>query len=371
MNAKLNIYNAEFDVNGNKLGLKCNQNTNFNIKNISKFNNLNANSIRINNFNISGKSNNIEIEYTGNASVNISYNVANDIQHSTIYKEPCIMQTENPLLSQNNNVNLLINNEDNDEDEDDDKNLVSKLIERNRKAKIERMKKFGIICYENYDNLSNQNKEEILNINLKLVKVNNELLNLLNQTSYTLKSKSDTNWKKIIARIDDTNKINIKNYNTIQELIEINRENIKLFSKYEELQKSLEVYKNKLVNKISKEGYILKKQNYIRCNRMLSGFVKPTEISNELAIFLGKSIGTQMARTEVSKEINNYIIANNLRDKFNGRIINCDMKLRNLLKLKPNDELTYFNLQKFLAPHFKKAEIISSHTKPFSRQTLW
>ena len=77
MNAKLNIYNAEFDVNGNKLGLKCNQNTNFNIKNISKFNNLNANSIRINNFNISGKSNNIEIEYTGNASVNISYNVAN------------------------------------------------------------------------------------------------------------------------------------------------------------------------------------------------------------------------------------------------------------------------------------------------------
>ena len=37
MNAKLNIYNAEFDVNGNKLGLKCNQNTNFNIKNISKF----------------------------------------------------------------------------------------------------------------------------------------------------------------------------------------------------------------------------------------------------------------------------------------------------------------------------------------------
>lgn len=364
MNAKLNIYNTEFDVNGNKLRLNCNQNTNLNIKNISKFNNLNTNSIRINNFNISGKSNNIEIEYTENASINISYNAINDIQHSTIYKEPRIMQTENPLLTQNNNVNLLIND---DEEEDS----VSKLIERNKKAKRERMQKFGIICYENYDNLSNQNKEEILNINLKLVKVNNELLKLLNQTSYTLKSKSDKNWKKIIARIDDTNKINIKNYNTIQELIEINRENIKLFSKHEELQKSLEVYKNKLVNKISKEGYILKKQNYIRCNRALSGFVKPTEISNELAIFLGKSIGTQMARTEVSKEINNYILANNLRDKFNGRIINCDVKLRNLLKLKPTDELTYFNLQKFLAPHFKKAEIISSHTKPFSRQTLW
>ena len=96
----------------------------------------------------------------------------------------------------------------------------------------------------------------------------------------------------------------------------------------------MEVYKNKLVNKISKEGYILKKQNYIRCNRVLSGFVKPTYISNELATFLGKSIGTEMSRVEVSKDINNYIRANNLQDKINGRKINCDAKLRNLLKLK-------------------------------------
>ena len=137
MNAKLTINDTEFDFNGNKLKLKCNQNSNLNIKNIAKFDNLNANSIRINNFNISGNSNNIEIEYTGNASVNISYNAINDIQHSSIYKEPCIMQTENPLLTQNNNINLLM-----------DENItdpVSKLIETNRKAKRERMQKFGII----------------------------------------------------------------------------------------------------------------------------------------------------------------------------------------------------------------------------------
>ena len=39
-----------------------------------------------------------------------------------------------------------------------------------------------------------------------------------------------------------------------------------------------------------------------------SGFVKPSLISDELAIFLGKPVGTEMARTEVSKEINTYII---------------------------------------------------------------
>lgn len=361
MNAKLTINDTEFDFNGNKLKLKCNQNSNLNIKNIAKFDNLNANSIRINNFNISGNSNNIEIEYTGNASVNISYNAINDIQHSSIYKEPCIMQTENPLLTQNNNINLLM-----------DENItdpVSKLIETNRKAKRERMRKFGIICYENYDNLSNENKEEILNINFKLVKANNELLNLLNQTSYTLKSKSDKNWKKIITRIHDTNKIIKRQYNTIEELIEINRENIKLFCKYEELQKSLEEYKNKLLKKVSQEGCILKKEKR-KYNRAPSGFCKPTYISNELAIFLGKSIGTQMSRVDVSKEINCYILVNNLRDKFNGRKINCDAKLKNLLKLKPNDELTYFNLQKYVSPHFKKAETTAS-TNPFSRQSLW
>jgi chromatin remodeling complex protein RSC6 len=361
MNAKLTINDTEFDFNGNKLKLKCNQNSNLNIKNIAKFDNLNANSIRINNFNISGNSNNIEIEYTGNASVNISYNAINDIQHSSIYKEPCIMQTENPLLTQNNNINLLM-----------DENItdpVSKLIERNRKAKRERMQKFGIICYENYHNLSNENKEEILNINFKLVKANNELLKLLNQTSYTLKSKSDKNWKKIITRIYDTNKIIKRQYNTIGELIEINRENIKLFCKYEKLQKSLEEYKNKLLKKVSQEGYILKKEKR-KYNRAPSGFCKPTYISNELATFLGKSIGTQMSRVDVSREINCYIRVNKLQDKFNGRIINCDDKLRILLKLQPIDELTYFNLQKFMNIHFKKPTYISNELATFLGKSI-
>ena len=38
-------------------------------------------------------------------------------------------------------------------------------------------------------------------------------------------------------------------------------------------------------------------------NRAPSGFVKPTLISTELANFLGKVVGTEMARTEVTREI--------------------------------------------------------------------
>jgi chromatin remodeling complex protein RSC6 len=90
-------------------------------------------------------------------------------------------------------------------------------------------------------------------------------------------------------------------------------------------------------------------------NRQPSGFVKPTKISDELAKFLEKPSGSEMARTEVTREINKYIRSNNLQDKENGRKINPDTKLQALLKLKTTDELTYFNLQRYMSPHFSKA----------------
>jgi chromatin remodeling complex protein RSC6 len=90
-------------------------------------------------------------------------------------------------------------------------------------------------------------------------------------------------------------------------------------------------------------------------NRAPSGFVKPTRISDELAKFLDKPAGSEMARTEVTRDINKYIRTHNLQDKENGRKINPDSKLAALLKLKKSDELTYFNLQRYMSPHFAKA----------------
>jgi len=90
-------------------------------------------------------------------------------------------------------------------------------------------------------------------------------------------------------------------------------------------------------------------------NRQPSGFVKPTLISDQLANFLGKAKGSELARTEVTREINAYIRLHKLQDPTNGRKINPDNKLKTLLNLTPADELTYFNLQKYMSPHFAKA----------------
>jgi len=97
-------------------------------------------------------------------------------------------------------------------------------------------------------------------------------------------------------------------------------------------------------------------------NRAPSGFVKPTRISDELAKFLEKPSGSEMARTEVTRDINAYIRKNNLQDKENGRKINPDSKLAALLKLKKTDELTYFNLQRYMSPHFAKAVKVEAST---------
>jgi len=104
------------------------------------------------------------------------------------------------------------------------------------------------------------------------------------------------------------------------------------------------------------------KRRKTSANRAPSGFVKPTLISNELAAFLGKPEGSVLARTEVTREVNAYIRNQKLQDKDNGRKINPDAKLLKLLKLKKGDELTYFNLQKYMAAHFAKSSAAPAAT---------
>ena len=97
------------------------------------------------------------------------------------------------------------------------------------------------------------------------------------------------------------------------------------------------------------------KRNKNKGSRAPSGFVKPASISKELAKFLGVSEDTKMARTDVTKQITAYVKEHKLQDSSNGRKIIPDAKLKSLLNVKSTDEVTYFNLQKYMKPHFVKA----------------
>ena len=128
-----------------------------------------------------------------------------------------------------------------------------------------------------------------------------------------------------------------------------------LAQQFSALRVSLRALEKKASRELKIANKASKKNKRAKSNRQPSGFVKPTQISAELATFLGKAKGVEMARTEVTKEINTYIRAHSLQDPKNGRRIIPDANLTSLLKLKGEDDLTYFNLQKFMSPHFAKA----------------
>ena len=91
-----------------------------------------------------------------------------------------------------------------------------------------------------------------------------------------------------------------------------------------------------------------------------SGFAKPALISDSLCQFLGKPSGTEMARTEVTKYLTQYIKQHSLQDAENKRRINCDSALKSLLNVSDGDEVTYFNLQRYMKPHFPTSAANSS-----------
>jgi len=114
--------------------------------------------------------------------------------------------------------------------------------------------------------------------------------------------------------------------------------------------------KLKLLEKaVNKEVKVLNKsvnRNKSKGNRKPSGFAKSSKISENLCVFMNKPAGSEVARTEVTKYIINYIKEHNLQRPENKKFINPDNSLKSLLEVPEGDELSYFNLQKYMNKHF-------------------
>jgi chromatin remodeling complex protein RSC6 len=114
--------------------------------------------------------------------------------------------------------------------------------------------------------------------------------------------------------------------------------------------KTLEKHVNKKVKVYKREA----QKNKNKGNRKPSGFAVPTKITPELCVFMNKPQGTKMARTEVTQYIIGYIHDNNLQQEDNRKYIAPDDRLKKLLNPPAGEEVTYFNLQRYMNKHFVK-----------------
>jgi chromatin remodeling complex protein RSC6 len=122
----------------------------------------------------------------------------------------------------------------------------------------------------------------------------------------------------------------------------LEEENKKLRGDFKKMQK--------LLKKLTKEPEDPDKP------KKLSGFAKPMKLSEALTTFLNVSSDTMMARTDVTKEINKYVKENNLQNPENKREITLDAKLRSIIVPEGNETITFFNLQRYMSPHYIKEE---------------
>lgn len=100
----------------------------------------------------------------------------------------------------------------------------------------------------------------------------------------------------------------------------------------------------KVVDKIQK-----KREN---ARKSPSGFAKPNKISDELCDFIGVPRGTEKSRTDITRYINTYVKEHNLNKPSNKRVILPDEKLKAILNVKEDEEVTFFILQRLISHHF-------------------
>lgn len=124
---------------------------------------------------------------------------------------------------------------------------------------------------------------------------------------------------------------------------------------------------SKLEKRVQRDRKVMDKKMKGRTKRVVdpnkppSGFAKPGPISDELRKFLGLPAGELIARTEVTKKITAYCKENNLQNEEDKRTIHVDAQLRKLLRMNKTDQLTFFNLQKYMKVHYPNKDGVFIH----------
>jgi chromatin remodeling complex protein RSC6 len=120
---------------------------------------------------------------------------------------------------------------------------------------------------------------------------------------------------------------------------------------------TLRTKQKQLKKAISKmESKMLKKQNKKSVPRQPCGFAKPSNISKDMCEFLNIPEGSLASRTQVTKNLIQYIKEHKLQGQVNRREICPDDVLYKLFGDAARGQvITYFTMQKYMNHHFIKA----------------
>ena len=130
---------------------------------------------------------------------------------------------------------------------------------------------------------------------------------------------------------------------------------------------SLTTTVNRMEKRMKLQASKARKANNKDNPRPISGFAKPRKISEQLCTFLNIPFGTEIAHTEVTKRLTEYIKQHDLQNPENRRELVLDDNLKNLLMPEEGAKLTFFSIQKYIQQHFVKPE--APPTEPEAPQT--
>lgn len=163
---------------------------------------------------------------------------------------------------------------------------------------------------------------------------------------------------------------------TDDDVSQMNSSHQHIFDTFNSINESLSMFKSQICNlqhqvkcvekafKKEIKGIKRTAKPKIKSKRAPSGFAKPTKVTKQLCEFMNKPDGTEIARTEVTRFLVQYIKSNQLQEQ-NGETKNKiipDEKLQELLCLNKEDadELTFFTIQKHMNKHFISNKNVTS-----------
>jgi|TARA_B110001452_G_scaffold267492_1_gene277634 chromatin remodeling complex protein RSC6 len=160
--------------------------------------------------------------------------------------------------------------------------------------------------------------------------------------------------------------------------IKTQEEQIKTFRAHISKLKEL---KKEYIKEIKALNKLYGKRKKSTGNKSNNGFSKKGPISKELSTFMGKAHDFEISRTDVTKFITAYVKEHKLTREDNGRIFNLSTgspqaKALSSLLGKPRmvegpdggkhvpEDITWFNLQFYLAPHYIKVDASTKKVVP-------